>query len=524
MLIASGLITIMGIFIVTVMATKTDYAPLFSNVSPDQMPSILENLRKKDVPFKMGDNGRAILVPRDLIPATQMAIMADMGSSKTGTIGLELFDKQDFGITSYAQKINYQRALQGELIRAINSLTAIKESKVLLALPNKKTFLEEGGEPSASVVVELYPGKRLTGDQVSGITHLVASAVEGLDPSKVTVVDARGKVLSKNYSADGGATAELLDMKREQEQQLEDKIESILEPVIGEGKVIAKVNETLDPRVINSVEDTVNPDQTAVRSEVDEEQKLDGQRTNPTGIPGSRSNLPGAGQQGQVGFQQNVNKEMKTINYDVPHTHQTIREAAGQVERITVSVLVDGTTAVVKGPNGKMMEKWTPRTPQELAQYQSIVENAIGFDPARKDSVSIENIKFQHEDFSESEQLLTSLDRQKILRALFKWSILGSSLLLFFFIVVRPFMRWITDSFHDTVEDMLPRTIEELEELQTSDNTLPGMSGALPVLEESIDPNKAESELLKERIMGIMENDIEKSAAAFNIWVSRRDN
>ena len=134
------------------------------------------------------------------------------------------------------------------------------------------------------------------------------------------------------------------------------------------------------------------------------------------------------------------------------------------------------------------------------------------------------DVKFQKEEFAEAEQLLTTLERRKLLHALFKWSLLGFSLALFFFIVIRPFMRWITDSFQDTVEDMLPRTIEELEELQSADNTLPGMSGALPVLEESIDPSKAESELLKERIMGILENDIEKSAAAFNMWVARRDN
>lgn len=119
--------------------------------------------------------------------------------------------------------------------------------------------------------------------------------------------------------------------------------------------------------------------------------------------------------------------------------------------------------------------------------------------------------------------MLTTLERKKLLQSLFKWSLLGLSLALFFFIVVRPFMRWITDSFQDSVEDMLPRTIEELEELQSVDNSLPGMSGALPVLEESLDPNKAESELLKERIMVLMENDHEKAAGAFSLWMARRD-
>lgn len=523
-IILSSVIALVGLIAVTTMMTKKDFVPLFTSVAPDQMPIVLDNLRKKNIPFKIGDDGNSIFVPQDLLPATQMAVMSELGSSKVGSLGLEIFEKQDFGVTSYAQKINYQRAIQGELMRAINTLTAIKQSKVLLALPNKKTFLEESGEPTASVVVELHPGKTLSQDQVRGITHLVASAVENLDANKVTVVDEKGKVLSKNYDSESGISGELLDLKKQGERELEERIESILARVVGAGKVIARVNTTLNPRSIDSVEETVDPDSTAIRSQVTEEEMLDGSRTNPTGIPGSRANLPGASDQGQVGFQQNVRKELKTTNFSVPKTVKKIQEAKGDIQRISVAVLVDGVVEQVKDKDGNMTEQWSPRKAEELAKYESIVKNAIGFDTKRGDSVKIENIKFEKEDFDEAEQLLTTLEQRKLLHALFKWSLLGISLALFFFIVIRPFMRWITDSFQDTVEDMLPRTIEELEDLQSADNTLPGMTGALPVLEESIDPNKAESELLKERIMGILEKDIEKSAAAFNMWVTRREN
>lgn len=523
-IIISSVIAMVGLFIVTVIVTKKEYVPLFTNIAADQLPLVLENLRKKNVSFRLGDDGHSVYVPNELLSATQMAIMSELGSSKVGSLGLEIFDKQEFGITSYAQKINYQRAIQGELMKAINTLAAIRQSKVLLALPNKKTFLEEGGQPTASVVVELHPGKTLTPDQVRGITHLVASAVENLDPVKVTVVDDKGKVLSKNYGSESGASAELADIKKQKDLELEEKIESILSHVVGSGKIIARVSTTLNPRSTDSIEESVDPEQTAIRSQVTEDEVLDGSRTNPTGIPGARANLPGAGEQGQVGFQQNVKKELKTTNWTVPKTTRKVQEAAGDVQRISVAVLVDGVTEQVKAEDGTFTQQWKERTPQELAKYENIVKSAIGFDAKRGDSVKIENIKFEIEDFSEAEQLLTTLERRKLLHALFKWSLLGFSLALFFFMVIRPFMRWITDSFQDTVDDMLPRTIEELEELQSADNTLPGMSGALPVLEESIDPNKAESELLKERIMTILEQDIEKSAAAFNMWVARREN
>jgi flagellar M-ring protein FliF len=522
-LVISMIVGILGVSLVAGIVMQKDHVVLFHSVSPEQMPSILAHLQKRSVPFSVGSDGRSILVPRELLPATQMAIMEDMGSDKTGTLGLELFEKQEFGVTSYQQKVQYQRAIQGELMRAINTLSAVKQSKVLLALPAKKTFLEEGGQASASVVLQLHPGKMLTQEQVRGISHLVASAVEGLDVGKVTVVDDKGKVLSKNYNSETALSSDLLELKARRESEFEERIESILTKVVGDGKVIARVDVTLNPRSVNSVEEAVDPDSTAIRSQVTEEESLDGARNNPAGIPGARANLPGAQEQAQVGFQQNVRKELKTTNYAVPKTVKKVQEAAGELTRVSVAVLVDGITIQVKGDDGKMTTKWVERTPAEIAKYESIVKSAIGFNEKRGDSVKIENIQFQVEPFDESTRILTSLELRKLVHALSKWSLLGLSLALVFFVVIRPFMRWITDSFQDTVEDMLPRTIEELEDLQAGDGTLPGMTAALPVLEESLDPNKAESELLKERIMDIMENDLEKTSSAFNMWVARRD-
>ena len=158
-LVLSATVAVVALLIVGALLGKKDYVPLFTNVATDQLPLILSNLQGKNIPFKMNDNNGTILVPRELLPATQMAIMEELGSNKVGSMGLELFEKQDFGVTSYAQRIQYQRAIQGELMRSINTLSAIRQSKVLLAMPSKKTFLEEGADPSASVVIELQPEK-----------------------------------------------------------------------------------------------------------------------------------------------------------------------------------------------------------------------------------------------------------------------------------------------------------------------------------------------------------------------------
>ncbi len=522
-IIAVSVIAIITLLTMMFMVSGKDYVPLFTNIPGDQVTNIIAKLNEKNIPFQLRDEGKSVTVPKELLHSTQMTLMAEVGSPKMGSIGLEIFEKQDFGINSYAQKINYQRALQGELMRAINTLTAVKQSKVILALPAKKTFLEEGGTPTASVVLELHQGKELTPDQIRGIRYLVANAVEGLDADRVAVLDERGKVLTRKSDGTTAGSDELLDLKQKVEGELQDRIESILSKVVGHAKVIAKVDATLNHRIVSSVEESVDPDKTAIRSQQSEEESLDGSRTNPAGVPGSRANLPGAEDAGQVGFKQDVKKEIKTTNFEVPKTIKNVKEAAGNLERISVAVVVDGNMQNIKKEDGSVEAKYVPRTAEELQKFESLVKNAIGFNAARGDNVKIENIQFQAEDFSESDKLLTNLERKKFIHALFKWALLGFTLVLFFFIVVRPFMQWITDSFQDSVEEMLPRTIEELEELQSVDNTLPGMSSALPVLQESIDPEKAESELLKDRIMGIMSGDEEKASNAFGMWLVRKD-
>lgn len=522
MIVASAIVVVSAAFML-VMVSGTDYVPLLRDIPSDQTAIVVDKLQQKSIPFKVQDGGKTIVVPKELLHSTHMVLMSELGSGKVGTIGLELFDKQDFGATSYAQRINYQRAIQGELMRAINTLDAVKRSKVMLALPAKKTFLEEGGTPTASVVVELNGGRALSEDQVRGITFLVANAVEGLESENVTVVDSRGKMLSKPNDPMSAGNAQIAELQARKEKEFEDKVENILSRVVGSGKVIARVNAQLVHRHTQTTEESVNPDQTALLSVQTEEEHLDGSRTNPTGVPGARANLPGAAEAGQVGFNQNVRKELKQQNFSVPKTVRNIREAAGGLERLSVAVVVDGTTAYKMNDKGEEEEVYTPRTPEELAKFETIVKNAIGFNESRGDSVKIENIRFTKEDFSESERLMTTLERKKLVNALLKWALLALALTMFFFIVIRPFMRWVTDSFQDSVEDLLPRTIEELEELQSVDNTLPGMSSALPVLEESLDPDKAESELLKERIMSLMDKDEEKAAGAFSLWLIRKD-
>lgn len=522
--VASTLIIMGAVGAVTFMASGKDYAVLLTNVPSDQVTNIISKLNSKTIPYQLKDGGKTITVPQEYLHATQMQLMAEIGSSGMGTIGLEIFEKQDFGVNSYTQKINFQRALQGELMRAINTLSAVKNSKIILALPKKSAIMEESSPASASIVISLHPGKQLTPEQVRGIRYLVSNAVEGMDADRVTVLDDSGKMLSQKSDSSLGATSEILQLKQQIESELENRIDSILSKVVGQGKIVTKVDATINNRVITSVEEMVDAEKIATRSITTNEESLDGSRMNPTGVPGSRSNIPGAEDtNGQVGFKQGVRKELKTINYDVPKTIRNIKEAAGNTEKISVAVLVDGVTTTTVGADGQPKSEWKARSLEEIAKYETLVKNAIGFNASRGDSVKIESIQFQMEDFSESEKLLTNLEKKKLVQSLFKWGLLGFALMLFFFMVVRPFMQWITDSFTDSVEEMLPKTLEELEELQSVDNSLPGLGNVLPILQESVDPDKAESELLKDRIMFLVNKDEEKAANAINMWVARKE-
>lgn len=524
-LITATFIIVGAVIATGVVISGRSYTPLFTNIPPEQLPIIIAKLQEKQVPYQTTDNGKTITVAPEFLHSTQMMLMTETNLTKVGQLGFELFDKDSFGTTSYVQRINYQRALQGELVRTINSLDSVKNSKVILAMPPKKTFLEESEAPSASVVVDLREGKTLNVDQVKGIIHLVASAVEGLEPEKVTVVDSRGKVLSKNIV--GGVAAasnDMMEFKINREREMESRIEDILSKVVGTAKVTARVNADVNFKQISSVEEIVDPEKQAMKSIQTEEEKLRGNRTNTAGVPGSRSNLPGAEEPGNVGFKQDVDKELKTVNYENTKTVRNIKEPVGNIERLSVAVLVDGVTTYTTDKEGKTTEKWTARSPEELAQYETIVKNAIGFDEKRGDAVKIENIRFTKEDFTESDKILSALEKKKLISYLVKWGVIAMSFGLFFFVAVRPFMRWITESFQESVDEMLPKTIEELEDLQKVDNSLPGMSGALPMLEETIDPDKAESELLKERIMTLIQSDNVKATYALNSWLedSRR--
>ncbi len=519
---ASVAVAIAALITISFMGVKKDFVVLLKDVSPDQSVSVISILEAKKIPYQMTDSGKTIMVPNSFLPSTQMLIMSEVGSDSLSQ-GLELFDKQSFGTTTYEQKIKFQRAIQGELTRAINTIDSVSRSKVILAIPEKKTFLSENGShATASVIVELHPGKVLTEEQVRGITYLTSNSVENLLPENVSVVDSRGKVLSKKSDSSFTDSVELMDARQKIENYYQERVESIVAKVVGEGKVIARVSADLNNRQISKVEEILDPDKAAVKSSQTDQETMAGNRSNPTGVAGARANLPGANDAGNVVFNQDINKEQKNVIYEIPKTTVNVVEAAGGINRISVAVMVDGFVVDTK-EGDKTVKKWQPRDAAEVARLESIVKNAIGFDEKRGDSVKIESLEFARVSMDEADEISKEIYRQKMIRFILSWVLAALGLLLVYLFVIRPFTTWVTDSFQESIEDMLPKTIEELEELQAIDNRLPGMSSVVPVLESPIDPEKAESEILKDRIINLIQDDAEKASGALSLWLIRRD-
>src|SRR2546426_7508601 len=257
---AVGLVSMAAVLGLAWWAQRPLYRPLFTNLSERDASAIVEALKAEKVTFQLEDGGRAVLVPAERQYELRLAL-ASRGLPEGGGVGFEIFDKQTLGQTDFLQRLNYQRALQGELGRTIGQLGGVEAARVHLALPERSLFVAEDRRPSASVVVKLVPGRTLGRSQVDGIVHLVAASVEGLDADGVTVVDESGRMLTADRHGDpAGASSTALELQGSVERQIAERVESMLGAVVGRDKAIARVAAALDFARVERTEETYDPD------------------------------------------------------------------------------------------------------------------------------------------------------------------------------------------------------------------------------------------------------------------------
>lgn len=422
-------------------ANKTDYRPLFSNLTSEDAGEIIKKLKEQKVPYQIAADGKAVMVPSDKVYDLRLSLASE-GLPQGGGVGFEIFDRKNFGMTEFVQKLNYQRALQGELSRTISQIAGVDQVRVHIVIPEKSLFKDSEKPPTASVVLKMKSSRALKESEVQGVVHLVSSSIEGMDPEHVTILDTRGKVLSKGGASDPAAkmSASMQETQRTYEKNAEERLQTLLDNVVGPGKSAARVSALFDFRQVEKYEEKYDPETTAVRSEQRSEEKA-AAASATGGVPGVQSNMgrmtPAAG----AGSAGGGSKNDETLNYEVSRMTARTVEPVGTVSKVSVAVLVDGkydATAVSK--DGKPVKpKYAPRSPEELQKIEALVKSAVGFNPDRGDQVTVVNIPFQ--EGMDAPEVTSGWWSNPMLTAVMKNALIGGGFLALIMFVIRPLVK-----------------------------------------------------------------------------------
>jgi flagellar M-ring protein FliF len=382
----------------------------FTNPTPADSGDAAGALKAAGVPFRMEAGGSALAVPADRVHDARL-LLAAHGIPRGAGVGFELFDKGDIGVSDFVHKVNYRRAIEGELARTVSRLSPVRSARVHITLPEKSLFRDEDRKASAAVVVNLQPGRHLEDREVAGIRHLVASAVPGLAAAAVTLVDGKGQVLSPDatWGEAGG-------YQRKLERDLEQRVVDLLEQAVGPGAVVARVAASLDAAEVKTTAETVDPDATALRSERKVTQAQQQDASGPAGAAGAVANQPLQPQPAVAGQQTRGTSSLQDEirNYDTSRTTTTTVQRVPRLRRLSVAILLDGVA-------GK------PRPAAEVARLGELAKRAVGFDASRGDELDISSAPFARaEDAGASPPAAAPAPRLPPL----KWLVAGGGALL----------------------------------------------------------------------------------------------
>ncbi len=385
---------------------NVEYSILFSNISDRDGGQIVASLQQMNVPYKFSEGGGAILVPAAQVHDSRLKL-ASQGLPKGGLVGFEVMETQKLGASQFLEQVNYQRALEGELARSIQSLQAVQAARVHLAIPKASAFLRDEQKPTASVVINLYPGRVLESSQIAGIVHLVASSVPQLAPTNISVIDQNGNLVSQanDTSRDAGLDPTQLKYLHDLEQSAIKRIETILEPIAGSGNVRAQVAADVDFSQTDQMAETYTPNptpSTAIRSQQTAET---GSGTpSASGVPGALSNqppvpatapittpaAPGTPNPANAASASNTSRNA-TINYELDKTIKHTKGGSGVIKRLSVAVVINQKKSA-PDKDGKV--KSSPLSAAEMQQITELVREAMGFNKERGDTLNVANVSF----------------------------------------------------------------------------------------------------------------------------------
>ncbi len=470
-LAAVSAITI-GLFAFIIIKAQTaDYQLLYGNLADTDASAVVEWLKGHNIPYKLTNNGKNISIPVKDVYETRLSLAAT-GLPQGGGVGFEIFDKQSFALTDFVQKVNYSRALQGELARTISSLGPVESARVHLALPEKRLFKEQQQPATASVILKLNPRKRLSDSQIEGIVHLVSSSIAGLEPNNVTIIDQNGNVLSQSGDKGllGNISPALLAYQAQVEQRLENRAQALLDKSLGPKNAMVRVSATLDFSQTEKTEETYDPEEPVIRSEQVSEEKTGSEMTG--GVPGVQSNLEGNTNQ-VAGTSPPSSRSQRTTNYEISKRVSKTVNPVGSISKLSVSVLVADNVVL-----GKENEAPTtkPRSAEELKSVETMVASALGIDSTRGDNIEVTSMPFLESlEGAPEEEAYAAANRLYQYTPFIRYGLLLLAGVLLYFLMVRPLMKTLN---RDVTEHY--KTVEEMEAEQAGIGRAAAEGGAYP--------------------------------------------
>ena len=429
-----------GIIGVTQWARKPDFALLYGELGPKESGEIVDLLKEENVSFQIRGNGSAIAVPSEKVHEMRLKL-AGKGLPREES-GYELLDKVGFGTSDFVQRVNYRRAIQGELAKTIRHLDYVEWAQVHLALPEGSLFVEDEKSATASVILKLKSRSAgvLRPEQVASIVHLVSSGVEGLKPENVTITDTRGNLLSKKElpSSMIGASNDQLEMKKKIEDYFVAKAQDLLEKIVGAGKSVVRVSADLDFKHVDEKLVEYDPERRVPKVQTVTTRVSGGAPFSGGGVPGMQANL-----MSQSGIIQSVgsseNEETAQTQYELSKTERIIADHGASLMRLSVAVLVDGMYEDQKADDGKIQKVYTPRNKDDMVRIAALVKQAIGIDESsnRNDSFEIQNVQFYEPSFEQEEASLKKEQQKEFMLKMAKNGSLAITVLVFLLFVMR---------------------------------------------------------------------------------------
>ncbi|KAF6668710.1 flagellar basal-body MS-ring/collar protein FliF [Pantoea anthophila] len=525
-------------------AKQPSYSVLYNNLSDEDGGAIVTQLTQMNIPYRFAENGGALMVPEANVHELRLRL-AQQGLPKGGSVGFELLDKEKFGISQFSEQVNYQRALEGELARTIESLGPVKSARVHLAMPKPTLFVREQKAPSASVTLTLQPGRALDEGQIQAIVHMVSSSVAGLPPGNVTVVDQTGRLLTRSDSVGRDLNDAQLKYASEVEARYQQRIEAILNPIVGQGnvhaQVTAQINFDTSEQTDEKYQPNANPSNTAIRSRQTSTSDQSGSPY-PGGVPGALSNQPAPANSapvttpnntaanGQNANGQNANGQNNagqttstatasatptnsrrddTVNYELDRTIRHTKLNVGDVQRLSVAVVVNFRTDD-KGKTVALNEA-------QLKQIEDLTREAMGYSQTRGDSINVVNSQF-----NSTEPVSTDLpfwQQQSFFDQLMsagKWLLIALVAFILYRKMVRPHLVRKQAAEKAAAEAVAARATQQEEEeafsVQLSKDELE---------QERKSNNRMSAEVMSQRIRDMSENDPRVVALVIREWMSK---